>query len=146
LSDAGAFVLRRAILGSEELIHLRSAVMHTIREIDFRGACERVQSLRPMILPAADPHDDARPLTDASTLILYAEKESAVLAESSPTRAGLERTPRRWFPRGECRLVTRRGPGGPVQQASLIFHCADYHASMAEFYHRLKSGKVRQAA
>ncbi len=136
----------RAILGREELLHLRSAVMHSIREIDFRGACERVQSLRQLAGPAAEPGPEGRPLTAAPTLILYAEKESAVLAERSPTRAVLERAPRAWFPRGESRLVTHRGPGGPVQHASLIFHGADYQPLIADFYRRLKSGKVRQAA
>ena len=79
----------RAILGREELLHLRSAVRRTIGDIDVRGACERVQSLRQMAGPAAAPGGERRPLTAAPTLILYAEKESAVLAERSahPHRA-----------------------------------------------------------
>jgi hypothetical protein len=50
------------------------------------------------------------------TLILYAEKESVVLAERSPTRGALENTPRTWFPQGESRLITNRR-GSPVQHA-----------------------------
>ncbi len=113
----------------------------TIQEIDFRGACERGQSLQQLEAPPAG----ARPLADVPTLILYAEKEDARLAERSPTRAALEATPRIWFPRGECRLVTGR-PGSPVQHASLIFHCSAFQPFIAEFYRRLKSGKARQAA
>lgn len=83
-------------------------------------------------------------LADVPTLILYAEKESAVLTERSPTRRALEHTPRSWFPQGECRLVTNRR-GSPVQHASFIFHCFDFQPLIAAFYRRLKSGKARQA-
>ncbi len=130
-----------AILSRVELAHLRSAVLGTIRGIDFQGACERIQSLRQLAIPTAD----AGPLAGVPTLILYAEKESAVLAERSPTRCALENTPRVWFPQGECRLITNRR-GSPVQHASLIFHCSDFQPPIAAFYRRLKSGKARQAA
>jgi hypothetical protein len=86
-----------------------------------------------------------RGLAGVPTLILYAERESAVPAECSPTRCALGNTPRTWFPQGECRLITNRR-GSPVQHASLIFHCSDFQPSIAAFYHRLKSGKARQAA
>lgn len=113
----------------------------TIQEIDFRGACERVQSLQQLEAPTAE----ARPRADVPPLIFYAEKEDAVLAECSPTRAVLEATPWTWVPRGECRLVTGR-PGRPVQHASFIFHCSAFQPFIAGFYRRLKSGKARQAA
>jgi len=130
-----------AILSRGELAQLCSAVLGTIREIDFQGACERIQSLRQLAAPAAD----ASPLASVPTLILYAEKEGAVLAEHSPTRLALANTPRTWFPQGECRLITNRC-GSPVQHASLIFHYSDYQPPIAAFYHRLKSGKAREAA
>lgn len=131
----------RAMLLPGELEHLRSAVRGTIQEIDFRGACERVRSLQQL----EAPRSEARPLADVPTLVLYAEKEDAVLAERSPTRAALEATPWTWFPRGECRPVTGR-PGSPVQHASLILHCSAFQPFIAEFYRRLKSGKARQVA
>jgi len=56
---------------------------------------------------------------------------------------------RRRFPfasRADCRVVTRHGPSGPVQHASLIFHGADYRRPLAEFYAGLKSGKAKPAA
>ena len=134
----------RGLLGPGELAVLRAAVLQSIREIDFRGACERIRALRALAPPAAGP--GGAPLAAAPTLILYAEKESAVLAARAPSRAVLERAPRAWFPRAESRLVTHAGPGGPVQHASLIFHCADYRAPIADFYARLKSSKVKQAA
>jgi hypothetical protein len=58
-----------------------------------------------------------RPLTAVPALIPYAEKETAVLAERSPTRAALERATAAWFPQGECRLVASRG--GPPRPARL---------------------------
>lgn len=86
-----------------------------------------------------------RGLAGVPPLILYADKESAVLAECSPTRCALENTPRTWFPQNECRLITNRR-GSPVQHASLIFHCSDFQPPIATFSCRLKSGKARQAA
>jgi len=141
--DAGAQNrTRHAVLRPDEFVRLRAAVQQTIREIDGRGACERVAALRALTAP--DP--GGAPLTDAPTLILYAENEDAVLAARAPGRTALERAPDAGFPRGACRLVTRRGPGGPVQHASLIFHGSDYRRPLAEFYARLKSGKAKQAA
>jgi hypothetical protein len=130
-----------AILSRAELAHLHSAVLGTIRDVSFQGACERLRSLRQLAARAPD----AGPLADVPTLILYAEKESAVLAERSPTRSVLEGAPQAWFPQGECRLVTNR-PDSPVQHASLIFHCFNFQPPIAAFYRRLKSGKARQAA
>ncbi|MDD2764494.1 MAG: alpha/beta hydrolase [Opitutaceae bacterium] len=135
----------RTILGRAELQDLRSAVRETIQQIDFQGACERIQSLRQLEAPAADAGTAVQPLADVPTLILYAEKEDAVLAERSPTRRLLAHTPAAWFPQGEHRLVTRR-QGSPVQHASLIFHGADFQPPIAQFYERLKSRKARQAA
>ncbi|HZL44704.1 MAG TPA: hypothetical protein VFC28_00625 [Opitutaceae bacterium] len=134
-----------AILSQDELRHLRTAVLATLQAIDFRGACERVQSLRQLRALSVGPGAGARPLTDVPTLILYAEKESSVLAERSPMRFALENTAQNWFPQGDCRLVSN-SQGSPVQHASLIFHCFDFHPHLAEFYRRLRSSKTRRAA
>lgn len=77
------------VLGPDEVLRLRTAVQRAIREIDFRGACERVGALRGLAAPGAG----GPPLADIPTLILYAEKEDAVLAARAPA-ARCSRAPR----------------------------------------------------
>jgi hypothetical protein len=132
----------RDLVGEAELAGLRAAVRATLAEIDCLGAAERVSSLRQLRALVAPP----AALTDAPALILYAEREDAVLAERSPTRFALDPDPAGWFPNGECRVVRRHGRGRPVQHASLLFHCDEYRPVLADFYRRLKSGKVKKAA
>jgi hypothetical protein len=99
-----------AILSQDELRHLRTAVLATLQAIDFRGACERVQSLRQLRALSVGPGAGARPLTDVPTLILYAEKESSVLAERSPTRFAFENTAQNCFPKATAGWsATRKG-------------------------------------
>lgn len=133
------FVLTRG-----ELTQLRTAVMQTIRQITPQGAVERVRSLcaMPRIDHAAMT---PLPLTAAPVLILYAEKESAVLVESSPTQRALMSAAPCWFPQGEVRVISNPR-GAPVQHASLIFHCANFLPPILGFYRRLKSRKIRVAA
>ncbi len=133
-----AFLLTRA-----ELSHLRHHVLATIRRVSAHGACERVQALHH--LNGLHPAAETGPLCIAPTLILYAEKESAVLTETSPTRHELERRVARWFPCGRLHVVTNPR-GTPVQHASLIFHCFNFLPVISAFYQRLKSGKFRHAA
>lgn len=98
----GAGAQNRAALGAlltaGEFRLLRDGVMGTIRSIDFAGACERVQALRQIPAPQAWRDADSPPLCAAPALVLYAEKESAVIAENSPTRRALEQTLRSFFP------------------------------------------------
>jgi hypothetical protein len=133
-----AFLLTRG-----ELTLLRDRVMETIRRISVRGACERVQALRQM--PPLSGRDDLAPLSLAPTLVLYAEKESTVLTETSPTRLELLTRTARWFPHHRTGVIAN--PRGiPVQHASLIFHGFNFLPVITAFYHRLKSGKFRRAA
>jgi pimeloyl-ACP methyl ester carboxylesterase len=134
-----------AILSRNELRYLRTAVLTSIQAIDCRGAWERVQSLRHLRALSVERDADVQPLAEAPTLILYAEKESSVLVERSPTRFAFNDPARTWFPQGECRLVSNQR-GNPVQHASLIFHCSDFHPHLAGFYRQLKSGHVPCAA
>jgi pimeloyl-ACP methyl ester carboxylesterase len=131
-----AFLLTRG-----ELAHLRDHVLATIRRVTARGACERVQALRAMPALTGGPV----PLTAAPVLVLYAEKEDAVLAADSPTRRALDHAGRRWFPHLACRVITNPR-GAPVQHASLIFHGFNFLPVITNFYHGLKSGKLHRAA
>ena len=84
-------------------------------------------------------------MSDAPTLILYAEKEGAVLADTSPTRQALEQFPYTFFPQGQVRIVSG-GAGGPVQHASLVFHYYQFLPHFQRYYRGLKSRKFGQAA
>ncbi|HSY54589.1 MAG TPA: alpha/beta hydrolase [Opitutaceae bacterium] len=130
-----------AIMTRGELHRLREAVMGTIRSVNITGACERVQALSQMEAPNAYFSPALLPLSDTPTLILYAEKESSVIADRSPTRFALETAHRAYFPQSACRLITNHG-GSPVQHASLIFHCANFLPAISAFYRRLKPRKA----
>ncbi|MFI5357424.1 MAG: hypothetical protein ACHQ4G_08830, partial [Opitutales bacterium] len=134
----------RLLLTAGELEHLRSAVQETIRRVSPVGAWERVQALRAMATPDSG-FPPASPLTAAPVLILYAEKESAVLTAKSPTRLALESAHRSWFPESKVWLITNRG-GPPVQHASLVFHYGNFLPFITAFYRRLRNCKVRAAA
>lgn len=133
-----AFLLTRA-----ELTHLRDHVLGTIRCVTATGARERVQSLCAM--PALSADAPAAPLCPAPVLILYAEKESAVLVDSNPTRRTLETERARHFPDSRLHLVTNPR-GAPVQHASLIFHGFNFLPFITAFYRRLKTRKFHRAA
>jgi len=86
------------------------------------------------------------PLTEAPALILYAEKETSVLAAGSPTRAAFETALGAFFPQGVLKIVSSENAGNPVQHASLIFHYFQFLPKVAGFYRGLKSGKLPLAA
>ncbi len=134
-----------ALMTPDELRHLHGTVMATIRGITPAGARERVQALRRLTAPP-DYFSPARlPLTEAPALILFADKEEAVLDPGSPTRFTLETAHRAYFPAGRVqRIATPFGP--PVQHASLIFHVFDFLPAISAFYQRLKTGKLKMAA
>lgn len=128
-----------------ELERLRTGVMDAIRNIDAAGACERVQALKGMPVPAGYFSPEILPLSDAPALILYAEKEASALTDNSPTRFALERATRAYFSNGTVRLVTNPR-GNPVQHASLIFHVFNFLPPIRAFYRGLKKRKVRAGA
>jgi pimeloyl-ACP methyl ester carboxylesterase len=136
----------RALMTAGELQWLRDRVLGAIQGIDAAGAGERVQALRGLAPLSTWAASGQLPLTAAPALVLYAEKEGAVLAESSPTRSVLHAALPAIFPRGELRVVAARDGGSPVQHASLIFHCFHFRPHLAGFYRGLKSGKLRLAA
>ena len=137
----------RAVLTVAELHHLRDRVLGTIRNLDVRGACERVNALRDMPALSLWRTGSQGPLTDAPTLVLYAEKETAVIAAGSPTRAAFASALTTFFPRGELLTVAgSAGGGNPVQHASLIFHYFQFLAPVTAFYRRLKKPQLPLAA
>ncbi len=135
----------RSIMTRGELHRLREAVMGTIRSVNSTGARERVQALKQMEAPGAYFSPAVLPLSQAPTLILYAEKESSVIADGSPTRFALETAHRAYFPNSTCRLVVNHR-GSAVQHASLIFHCFNFLPPISVFYKQLKPRKVWQFA
>ncbi len=132
------------LLTRAELIEVRAAVMATISGISAQGAVERVQALRAMVPPSSYFTPELLPLTDAPTLILYAEKEGAVITEHSPAKFALEHACRAFFPQGECRVV-RNPRGTPVQHASLLFHINNFQPYFSRFYRGIKNRKLLKA-
>ncbi len=137
----------RVLLTLPELHQLRDRVLAAIQNIDTHGACERVGALRDM--PPLSPWTvaDQLPLTEAPTLVLYAEKETSVIAVGSPTRAAFETALAAFFPRGELKTVSSQTDTvNPVQHASLIFHYFQFLPHVTAFYRRLKSNRLSLAA
>jgi hypothetical protein len=123
----------RQLLAPAEVRLLRDRVLGAINAIDARGAIERVRALRTFPAPVAPV-----PLHPAPSLILYAEKENAVLCATSPTTRELTGRPAEWFPASRSATV-RNTPDNPVQHASLIFHSQCFAPRFAAFYGSLRS-------
>jgi hypothetical protein len=134
-----------ALMTPDELQYLHATVMATIRGITFTGARERVRALQRMTAPPDYFSPALLPLTNAPALILFAEKEEAVLDAGSPTRFTLESAHRAYFPSGRVQRIAHPF-GPPVQHASLIFHVFDFLPALSAFYQRLKTGKLKVAA
>ncbi len=134
----------RALMTAGELKYLHSSVISTIRAIDAQGAAERILSLRQMVPPTSYFAQPLLPLSTAPTLILYAEKESSVLVDESPTRFALATAHRAYFPESRCEIIANPH-GAAVQHASLIFHYFNFLPAIASFYRRLRTPR-RQAA
>lgn len=134
-----------ALMTKGELERLRDGVLNTIRSIDAVGACERVKALKDMPAPAGYFSPDILPLSDAPTLILYAEKEASVITAKSPTRFALEQAPRAYFTHSTVRLISNPR-GSPVQHASLIFHVFNFLPSIKAFYRQVKKGQPGASA
>jgi len=134
-----------SLMTAGELTRLHGAVMGTIRGINATGACERVQALRVMSPPSDYFSQAILPLTAAPALILFAEKEDAVLDRASPTRFTLLNAHRAYFPDSRAQVVSNP-LGAPVQHASLIFHVFDFLPPITAFYQRLKTRRLKTAA
>jgi len=133
------------LLTRAELAELRTGVLRAIEGVTPHGAMARVRAMRDMASPSGYLTPELLPLSEAPALILYAEKEGAVISERSPARFALERACRAFFPRGECRVVGNPR-GTPVQHASLIFHVGDFLPHFGKFYRGLKTRKAAELA
>lgn len=131
----------RTLMSGAELKKLRDAVIGTIQGIEDAGAAQRVDALSRMRPPSSYFSQKILPLSDAPALIMYAEKESSVLTEQSPTRFALESAHRAYFPHSHFRVIANQN-GNPVQHASLIFHCVNFAPPISAFYQHLKTGKI----
>ncbi len=128
------FLLTRAEIG-----RLRDAVIGSINAIDAAGAFERVRALNHFAAPG-----EPRPLFTGPTLVLYAEKESAVLQENAPTWREFSARTGAWFPQGRCVVVTNHADH-PVQHASLIFHSRNFEPHLAQLYRAIRQHHLRAA-
>jgi pimeloyl-ACP methyl ester carboxylesterase len=134
----------RSLMSAGELQHLHASVMASIRGIDALGAAQRVGALARLESPRAWVSAGNGPLSGAPALILYAEKEGAVITDNSPSRAVFAGDLAALFPQGECAVVT--GGSSPVQHASLIFHCPQFLPHLDRFYRHLRTRRLRLAA
>jgi len=135
----------RMLMTRAELHRLYEGVMGTIRGVSAEGARERVRALRQMPAPAGHAAPGSRALSSAPCLVLYAEKEDAVLDASSPTRRSFESAMPACFPAGRVQVVSTP-LANPVQHASLIFHAFDFLPPINAFYQRLRAGRLPAAA
>lgn len=136
----------RMLMTAPELSRLRDAVSGTIGRITHDGARERVQALARMLPPPAYFSMALLPLTDAPTLILFAEHEDAVLDPHSPARFALETAHRAYFRNSRVQRVSALPGGTPVQHASLIFHVFEFIPHLSSFYAKLRHPRLRSAA
>jgi len=128
------------LLTRRELIGLRAEVMATIETITPAGAMARVRAMQAMASPASYLTPELLPLHEAPALVLFAEKEGAVLHDAAPGRRALESACHAFFPRGTCRLIANPR-GTAVQHASLIFHIGNFLPIIASFYKTLRHAR-----
>ena len=136
----------RLLMTDRETERLRRAVMDTIRGVTAQGARQRVRALAAMVPPTDYFSPGFLPLCEAPTLILFAEKEEAVLDAGAPVRLALERAPRAYFPRASAHIVKARPGEAPVQHASLVFHVFEFLPSLQAFYQHVRRGTLPLAA
>lgn len=146
--DAGAqnkAALHR-LMSRQELERLHANVSGTIRGISAQGARERVRALVAMRSPIDYFLPGQLPLVEVPALVLFAEKEEAVLDPRSPSLFAFKQAPRAYFPQGLVKEVKARAGEAPVQHASLIFHVFEFLPPLQAFYARVRSLALPLAA
>jgi pimeloyl-ACP methyl ester carboxylesterase len=139
-------VALRLLMTAQEAEALKQRVMTTIRGLDARGARARVQALAEMCDPTAYFQPALLPLTTAPALVLFAEREDAVLDRAAPVRLALERALSAYFPAGRKSEVRGRPGDGDVQHASLVFHVYSFLPHLQSFYRNVRRGQLALAA
>jgi alpha-beta hydrolase superfamily lysophospholipase len=136
----------RLLMTEAETERLHRSVMDTIRGVTAPCARQRALALTAMVPPTDYFSPAFLPLSEVPALILFAEKEEAVLDNSAPVRLALERAPRAYFPRAHARIVKARGGDAPVQHASLVFHVFEFLPPLQAFYQHVRRGPLPLAA
>ncbi len=136
----------RRLMTPAELERLHANVTGTIRGLSRQGAIERVRALIAMQSPTEYFLPALLPLTTAPTLVLFAEREDAMLDPSSPSLFAFRHAPHAYFPQGVVKEVRARTGAAPVQHASLIFHVFDFLPPLQAFYARVRSLSLPLAA
>lgn len=136
----------RRLMTMSELERLRSNVMTTIRGITANGARERMQAMSAMKAPTDYFLPGLLPLTNVPALVLFAEREDAVLDPRSPSVFAFKHAHRAYFPQGVVHEIRARDGDAPVQHASLIFHVFEFLPPLREFYGRVRALNLALAA
>jgi len=134
------------LMSRPEIEQLHGAVMGTIRGLTARGAWERVRAFGAMRSPLEYFSPALLPLAAAPALVLFAEREDAMLEPASPTAFAFRRALPAYFPAGSTTEVRARPGSPPVQHASLIFHVAEFLVPLRAFYGRLPAPGLPLAA
>jgi len=136
----------RQLMSVQDIGRIRDSVTASIREITTLGSLERVRALTSMP-PLTDGFSaQLAPLTEAPALVLFAEREEAVLDPHSPTRFALDRATRAYLPNGRVENVLARPGDAPVQHASLVFHVVDFLPHLETFYREVRQAGLAIAA
>jgi hypothetical protein len=146
--EAGAQnkVALRLLMTEGEANRLKQAVMGTIRGLTAVGASARVRALAAMRGPTEYFQPALLPLTTAPTLVLFAQREDAVLDAAAPVRLALGHALPAYFPAGQKREVWGRPGDGEVQHASLVFHVYSFLPHLQSFYRQVRRGPLALAA
>lgn len=135
----------RGLLTHREVTTLITAVRRSIQSVTASGARARIRSLRSFEPPNAYFCQALLPLCTAPTLILYAEKEGAVLTPNAPSAFVFRSAHRAYFPHSTCQTVGNPG-GSPVQHASLLFHSTNFIPPISRFYRQLKKRETARTS
>ena len=136
----------RTVMTAREAERLRETVAETIRGLTLRGSKERVQALARMSAPTDYFSPAILPLTTAPTLVLFAEREDAVMDANAPALFAFEQAHRAYFADSIVQRVSARSGGTAVQHASLIFHIVEFMPPLQSFYQRMRKRAFALAA
>lgn len=126
----------KRVLTKAEGGRVRDGVIRCLKDITFVGAYERTDALRRLRSLETFPRG-LGPLTHVPVSVLFAEKETSIMVESSPTRRLFETHLSRFFPNGTFAVV-ENPQGSPVQHASLLFHFFDFQPHLRRLYARVR--------
>ncbi len=136
----------RRLMTAQELTRLHAGVTGAIQGVTIAGVAARVRALQALRSPTDYFLPGRLPLTAAPALVLFAEREDAMLDPQAPSLFAFRHAVRAYFPRGMTKVVAGRPGQAPVQHASLIFHVYEFLPPLQAFYARLRAGQLPLAA